>query len=131
MASLSSAPNNGILEGHATNRHPVFDGTNYQLWSTKIAVYIQACDMDMWDIIMKGFFIPTKKNEANEVVSKSKSECTTDDKTKVSSIEDKLIHISDISEDDDELALAVRRFNRLLLKRNPSYERRLRRRDFN
>ncbi|XVF37301.1 hypothetical protein REPUB_Repub19eG0134400 [Reevesia pubescens] len=83
MASSSSAPSNGILEGHATNRPPLFDGTNYQFWSTRIAVYIQACDMDMWDVIMEGPFIPTKKNEANEVVPKPKSEWTADDKAKV------------------------------------------------
>ncbi|XVF34081.1 hypothetical protein REPUB_Repub18cG0026200 [Reevesia pubescens] len=39
--------------------------------------------MDMWDIIMEGLFIPTKKNEANEVVSKSKFEWTDDEKAKV------------------------------------------------
>ncbi|XVF04604.1 hypothetical protein REPUB_Repub05bG0098600 [Reevesia pubescens] len=83
MASSSLAPSNGILEGHATNRPPLFDGTNYQLWSTRIAIYIQACDMDMWNIIMEDSFIPTKKNEANEVVSKPKSEWTSDDKAKV------------------------------------------------
>ncbi|XVE92523.1 hypothetical protein REPUB_Repub01dG0104500 [Reevesia pubescens] len=102
---------------------------NYQFWSTRIAVYIQACDMDMWDIIMEGPFISAKKNESNEVVPKSKSEWTADDKTKVSSIEDELIHMSDISEDDDELVLATRRFNRLLLKRNPRYGRRSSRKD--
>ncbi|XVE98737.1 hypothetical protein REPUB_Repub03eG0133800 [Reevesia pubescens] len=83
MASSSSVLSNGILEGHATNRPPLFDGTNYQFWSTTIAVYIQACDVDMWDIIMEGSFISTKKNEANEVVPKSKSEWTADDKAKV------------------------------------------------
>ncbi|XVF26467.1 hypothetical protein REPUB_Repub14bG0018900 [Reevesia pubescens] len=50
---------------------------------------------------------------------------------KVNSLEDKLIQLFDISEDDDELALAARRFNRLLLKRNPRYEKRSERRDFN
>ncbi|XVF07135.1 hypothetical protein REPUB_Repub06bG0112500 [Reevesia pubescens] len=39
--------------------------------------------MDMWDIIMDGPFIPTKKSKANEVVPKSKSEWTADDKAKV------------------------------------------------
>ncbi|XVF17124.1 hypothetical protein REPUB_Repub10bG0092300 [Reevesia pubescens] len=203
MTSLSSAPSNGILEGHATNQPSLFDDTNYQLWSTRIAIYIQTCDMDMWDIIMKGHFVPSKKNKANEIVPKSKFKWTTDDKVKeilenelvkkllqslskswkpkviaikemknlnfisldevycsllsheqemkedeeeekkesaakrksialkVSSIENDLIHISDISEDDDELALAARRFNRLLLKRNPRYDMRFGRRDFN
>ncbi|XVE96093.1 hypothetical protein REPUB_Repub02eG0191500 [Reevesia pubescens] len=39
--------------------------------------------MDMWDIIIEGPFILIKKNEANEVVPKSKSKWTTDDKAKV------------------------------------------------
>ncbi|XVF09498.1 hypothetical protein REPUB_Repub07fG0098400 [Reevesia pubescens] len=39
--------------------------------------------MDMWDIIMESFFIPTKKYENDEVVLKPKSEWTVDDKAKV------------------------------------------------
>ncbi|XVE92143.1 hypothetical protein REPUB_Repub01dG0071600 [Reevesia pubescens] len=39
--------------------------------------------MDIWNIIIEGYFVPTKKNEANEVVPKSKSKWTADDKTKV------------------------------------------------
>ncbi|XVF31903.1 hypothetical protein REPUB_Repub17cG0034700 [Reevesia pubescens] len=50
---------------------------------------------------------------------------------KVSSLEDGIICMFDISEDDDELALAARRFNRLLLRKNPRYEKRSERRDFN
>ncbi|XVF19583.1 hypothetical protein REPUB_Repub11eG0123400 [Reevesia pubescens] len=83
MASSSSAPSNGILQEHATNRPPLFNGTNYQLWSTRITIYIQAYDLDIWDIIMKGYFIPTNKNEVNEAVQKSKFEWTADDKAKV------------------------------------------------
>ncbi|XVF07614.1 hypothetical protein REPUB_Repub06bG0154300 [Reevesia pubescens] len=83
MASSSLTPSNGIIEGHVTNRPLLFDGSNYQLWSTRIAIYIQACEMDMCDIIMEDFFIPTKKNEANKVVLKSKSEWIMDDKAKV------------------------------------------------
>ncbi|XVF09368.1 hypothetical protein REPUB_Repub07fG0086700 [Reevesia pubescens] len=83
MASSSSAPSNEILEGHATNRPPFFSDTNYQFWSTRIAVYIQVYDMDMWDIIIISYFVQTKKNEVNEVVPKSKSEWTVDDKAKV------------------------------------------------
>ncbi|XVF26838.1 hypothetical protein REPUB_Repub14bG0053700 [Reevesia pubescens] len=39
--------------------------------------------------------------------------------------------MSDISEDDDELALAAMTFNRLLLKKNPRYGMRFGRKDFN
>ncbi|XVF04742.1 hypothetical protein REPUB_Repub05bG0111300 [Reevesia pubescens] len=37
----------------------------------------------MCDIIMEGIFVPTKKNKANQVVSKSKFEWVADDKAKV------------------------------------------------
>ncbi|XVF26618.1 hypothetical protein REPUB_Repub14bG0034000 [Reevesia pubescens] len=67
-----------------------------------------------------------EKEEKKESAAKRKSIAL-----KVNSIKDELIHMSDISEDDDELALAARRFNRLLLKGNPRYGKRSRRRDFN
>ncbi|XVF37154.1 hypothetical protein REPUB_Repub19eG0121400 [Reevesia pubescens] len=79
----TSAPSNGIVERHATNRPPLFDGTNYQFWSTRIAVYIQACNMDMWDVIMEGSFVPIKKNTSNEEVLKPRAEWITDDQAKV------------------------------------------------
>ncbi|XVF11748.1 hypothetical protein REPUB_Repub08aG0054500 [Reevesia pubescens] len=83
MTSSPSALSNGILDENATDRPPLFDATKYQFWSTTIVVYVQACDMDMWYIIMEGSFISTKKNEANEIVPKSKFEWTADDKAKV------------------------------------------------
>ncbi|XVE92516.1 hypothetical protein REPUB_Repub01dG0104000 [Reevesia pubescens] len=49
----------------------------------RIVIYIQAYDMDMWDIITKGHFVATKKNEVNEVVPKSKFEWTMYAKAKV------------------------------------------------
>ncbi|XVE92752.1 hypothetical protein REPUB_Repub01dG0126800 [Reevesia pubescens] len=82
-SSSSSVPSNGILEGNATNRPPLFDGTNYQFWSTRIAIYIQACDIDIWDVITEGLFIPTMKDEDGEEVPKPKSEWTVIEKAKV------------------------------------------------
>ncbi|XVF04620.1 hypothetical protein REPUB_Repub05bG0099900 [Reevesia pubescens] len=83
MTSSLSAQSNGILEGHTTNQPSLFYDTNYQFLNTRIVVYIQACDMDMWDIVMEGPFVPTKKNKANEVILKSKFEWIADDKAKV------------------------------------------------
>ncbi|XVF36928.1 hypothetical protein REPUB_Repub19eG0101200 [Reevesia pubescens] len=83
MASSSSASRNSILEGHTTNQSSLFDGINYQFWSTRIAVYIQACDMDMWNVILEGPFILTRKDEDDEEVLKLKFEWTATDKAKV------------------------------------------------
>ncbi|XVF09788.1 hypothetical protein REPUB_Repub07fG0126700 [Reevesia pubescens] len=82
MAS-SSAPSNGILEGQATNQPPLFDGTNYKFWSMRISFYIQACDMDVWDVILEGPFIPTMKDKDDEKMLKPKSRWTATDKAKV------------------------------------------------
>ncbi|XVE99670.1 hypothetical protein REPUB_Repub03eG0219900 [Reevesia pubescens] len=79
----SSVPSNEILEGNTTNRSPLFDATNYQFWSTMIAIYIQACDIDIWDVITEGPFIPTMKDEDGEKVPKPKSEWTAIEKAKV------------------------------------------------
>ncbi|XVF12055.1 hypothetical protein REPUB_Repub08aG0081800 [Reevesia pubescens] len=49
----------------------------------KIAVYIQACDMDKWNFILESPFIPTIKNEDDEKVLNPKSEWTINDKAKV------------------------------------------------
>ncbi|XVF31918.1 hypothetical protein REPUB_Repub17cG0036100 [Reevesia pubescens] len=46
----------------------------------RIAIYIQACDMDMWDVILEGSFIPIMKDE--EMLN-PKSKWTATDKAKV------------------------------------------------
>ncbi|XVF12268.1 hypothetical protein REPUB_Repub08aG0101000 [Reevesia pubescens] len=73
---------NNIVVGHTANQLPLFDGTNYQFWNTRIAVYIKACDMDMSDLILEGPFILIKKSK-NEDVVKPKAKWTTNDKAKV------------------------------------------------
>ncbi|XVF12495.1 hypothetical protein REPUB_Repub08aG0123800 [Reevesia pubescens] len=48
-----------------------------------MAFYVQACDMDMYDIIMDSYFILKKKNAENKNVLKTKAKWTTKDKARV------------------------------------------------
>ena len=54
------------LEGHSTNRPPLFDGTNYQFWSTKMSIYMRSCDYLMWDVVVDGLIVPLRKIRENE-----------------------------------------------------------------
>ncbi|XVF14835.1 hypothetical protein REPUB_Repub09cG0095700 [Reevesia pubescens] len=48
-----------------------------------IVVYIQTCDMHMWDVILEGPFIIIMNDEDDGEVLKPKSEWTAIDKAKV------------------------------------------------
>lgn len=46
--------------GQASNRPPLFDGSNYIHWKEKMTLYLQATNYALWLIITKGPKIPTK-----------------------------------------------------------------------
>ena len=46
--------------GQASNRAPLFDGSNYIHWKEKMTLYLQATNYALWLIITKGPKIPTK-----------------------------------------------------------------------
>ncbi|XVF19171.1 hypothetical protein REPUB_Repub11eG0086700 [Reevesia pubescens] len=48
-----------------------------------MAIYVQACDLNRWDVIMDGLFIQKKRNTANKDVLKPMAEWTADDKAKI------------------------------------------------
>ncbi|XVF01804.1 hypothetical protein REPUB_Repub04eG0121000 [Reevesia pubescens] len=87
-------------------------------WKPKVIAIKEAKNLNTISLDeVCGFFL-THEQEIKEEEKKKKSAAKKRSITlKVMSIEDELIHMSDISEDDDELALAVKRFNRLLLKK--------------
>ena len=65
MESSSNSSAAGI-EGHSTNRPPLFDGTNYQFWSNRMSIYMRSCDYEMWEVVMDGPYVPTKTKERSE-----------------------------------------------------------------
>ena len=50
------------VEGHSTNRPPLFDGLNYQFWSNRISIFIRSYDYKMWDVVLDGLYVPMKIN---------------------------------------------------------------------
>ncbi|KAI5654981.1 hypothetical protein M9H77_32168 [Catharanthus roseus] len=55
MANNSSLP---YVEGSSTNRPPLFNGTNYTFWKSRIKIYICSINFDLWSIVEKGPYIP-------------------------------------------------------------------------
>ncbi|XVE95616.1 hypothetical protein REPUB_Repub02eG0113700 [Reevesia pubescens] len=103
-------------------------------WKPKVISIKEAKNWNIFSVneVYDSFLIHEKEMKEDEEKKEKKSEAKIRNITlKVSSIEYELIHMSEISDDDDELALTSRRFNRLLLKRNMRYRRRSSRSDFN
>ena len=83
MESSSNSSAAG-MEGQSTNRPPLFDGINYQVWSNRMSIFMRSCDYEMWDIVMDGPYVPTKtKGGSEELVPKLRSEWTDIDMKKV------------------------------------------------
>ena len=48
------------VEGHSTNRPFLFDGSNYQLWSNCMNIFIRSYDYETWDVVLDGPYVPMK-----------------------------------------------------------------------
>ena len=72
------------MEGQSTNRPPLFDGSNYQVWSNRMSIFMRSCDYEMWEVVMDGPYVPTKAKEGSEELElKHRSEWTDIDMKKV------------------------------------------------
>ncbi|GAV86809.1 DUF4219 domain-containing protein, partial [Cephalotus follicularis] len=45
---------------HSINKPPCFDGNNYSYWKTRMTIFIQSLDYQLWNIISYGMENPTK-----------------------------------------------------------------------
>ncbi|MFQ6658901.1 hypothetical protein Gotur_027991 [Gossypium turneri] len=50
-------------EGHFTMRSPLFNDTNYSYWRTRMKLFIQPNDYEVWKIITNGSYLPIKRVE--------------------------------------------------------------------
>jgi len=50
-----------IAEGGSSNRPPLFDGSNYYFWKSKMELFLRSQDNDMWAAITDGDFVLTTK----------------------------------------------------------------------
>ena len=46
-------------EGNSINRPPIFNGVDYHYWKTRMQIFIEAIDLNIWEAIEIGPYIPT------------------------------------------------------------------------
>ena len=46
-------------EGNSINRLLVFNGEGYHYWKTRMQIFIEVIDLNIWEAIEFGLFIPT------------------------------------------------------------------------
>ncbi|GAV80499.1 DUF4219 domain-containing protein [Cephalotus follicularis] len=51
------------LEGSSISRPPFFDGNNYSFWKTRMTIFLQSLDYQLWHIIVNGPRMPTRTVE--------------------------------------------------------------------
>ncbi|GAV81373.1 DUF4219 domain-containing protein [Cephalotus follicularis] len=51
------------LEGSSITRAPFFDGNNYSFWKTRMTIFLQSLDYQLWHIIVNGPRVPMKTVE--------------------------------------------------------------------
>ena len=76
--ALEADSNHLVGEGQSIVRPPLFVGDNYAYWKTRMKLFIQVSDYEVWRIILNGPIIPTKKVGDQEVV-KQEEECDAND----------------------------------------------------
>lgn len=48
------------VEGLSISRPPFFNGSDYSYWKTRMNIFLQSIDYDLWYIVLEGPFVPTK-----------------------------------------------------------------------
>ncbi|KAH9768444.1 hypothetical protein KPL71_011606 [Citrus sinensis] len=71
-------------EGQSTTRPPYFDVNDYPYWKTRMRIYLQALDYEIWEIVNDGPFMPLTKNEVGEDIPKPSREWNEFEKRKTS-----------------------------------------------
>ncbi|KAL2337025.1 hypothetical protein Fmac_011471 [Flemingia macrophylla] len=69
-------------EGNSINRPPIFNGEGYHYWKSRIQIFIEAIDLNIWDAVENGPFIPTIQ-EGNIVKELPRDRWSEDGKRKV------------------------------------------------
>ena len=58
-------------EGHATNRPPLFEGTDYSYWKMRMKYYIQSIDYQYWERIESDDYTTTSNKDQWITVDKA------------------------------------------------------------
>ena len=60
-------------EGNSINRPPIFNGVGYCYWKTRMQIFVEAIDLNIWEAIEIGPYIPTMV-AGNETIEKPREE---------------------------------------------------------
>ncbi|GAV84424.1 DUF4219 domain-containing protein [Cephalotus follicularis] len=83
-------PNVG-LEGSSISRPPFFDENNYSFWKTRMTIFLQSLDYQLWHIIVNGLRMPTRTIEG--VVSLKPENEFNDDDFRMRQLNSKAKHV--------------------------------------
>ncbi|KAH9698504.1 Integrase catalytic domain-containing protein [Citrus sinensis] len=81
MATLNDST---FREGQSTTRPSFFDGNDYAYWKTRMRIYLQALDYEIWEVVCDGPFMPTFKDEVGDDIPKPSSQWSELEKRKMS-----------------------------------------------
>jgi len=66
-------------EGNSINRPPIFNGEGYHYWKTQMQIFIEAIDLNIWEAIEVGPYVPTVV-AGNATIEKPREEWTEDER---------------------------------------------------
>ena len=79
---MTTQSNSTFREDKFTTRPSFFDGNDCPYWKTRMIIYLQALDYEIWEVVCDGPFMPTTKNEEGEEILKSSREWNESEKRK-------------------------------------------------
>jgi len=68
-----ASSNFSFPERNSINRPLLFNGESYHYWKTRMQIFIEAIDLNIWEVIEIGLFIPTMV-VGNLIVEKPREE---------------------------------------------------------
>jgi hypothetical protein len=68
----------------AYNRAPIFNGEHFDYWKSSMRIHITSFDVEVWNTIENGPFVPTNTDLNGVVTNKPMAQWSDDDKKKVS-----------------------------------------------
>ena len=71
-----------FLEGNSINRPSIFNGEGYHYWKTHMQIFIEAIDLNIWEAIEIGPYIPTLVVE-NATTEKPREQWDEEEKRRV------------------------------------------------
>ena len=71
-------------EGNSIHRPPIFNGEGYHYWKTRMQIFIEAIDLNIWEAIELGPHIPTIVDVSTSTTSqKPRDQWTEEDRRKI------------------------------------------------